>query len=313
MSRASDQNKVPGVSIDEALELFLAVTCPNGLPEGEAGERLKQLLRNKIAGDRPQWAAASEATETAAQAGAENEPTDDAAGQSYSQLKAAIAEQAQGDDIPEDPGERYFYQRHKEARENRERLKQASREEENKQKLLQQLKEKKEKIDESTLGQALKIRMLLENKLQQKMGAGSDNRVVGFSEKIAAKPKKNVQLDKPRFTQATGTKKQSLAFKNAPARARGEIKAEELQLNHAEADIKTPLKLSDMSRQQKIEYIRSYNQARKDNMVSRNTLLNPRRPKKPDDEGMLLTDNKAEEPDDMSMSMNKKIRRNSLA
>ncbi|MES1241368.1 MAG: hypothetical protein ABUT39_07100 [Acidobacteriota bacterium] len=50
---------IPAVPVDEALELFLALAFPNGLPEGIDRAALVEQMRTRIAGDRPEWAAAS--------------------------------------------------------------------------------------------------------------------------------------------------------------------------------------------------------------------------------------------------------------
>lgn len=50
---------VPAVPVDEALELFLALAFPDGLPEGIDRAALVEQMRARIAGDRPEWAAAS--------------------------------------------------------------------------------------------------------------------------------------------------------------------------------------------------------------------------------------------------------------
>ncbi len=52
-------DKAPDVSIDEALRLFLSIAYPQGLPEGADEEQLMNLLRDKVALDRPEWGRAS--------------------------------------------------------------------------------------------------------------------------------------------------------------------------------------------------------------------------------------------------------------
>jgi len=101
---------VPAVSVDEALELFLALTFPNGLPEGIDREGLVEQMRARIAGDRPQWAAAGQDAAPPAAA-------DPAA--SYSEVKAAAARKALEPDLPSDPQERYLEERRREAEEHR--------------------------------------------------------------------------------------------------------------------------------------------------------------------------------------------------
>ena len=117
----------PDVSIDEALNLFFALTYPKGPPEGIDREALLETLRAKIAADRPEWAATQE--ERSQRNGASPAPAAEPGAESYSQLKAKLGEQARREEIPEDSEERFFYHRHQEARENRERQRAEAREE----------------------------------------------------------------------------------------------------------------------------------------------------------------------------------------
>lgn len=149
--------KTPGVSIQEALDLFLAVTYPNGIPEGIDKEQLLRVLREKIAKDRPEWARAD----------AQNQSTPQPETQNYSRIKDEIVQQAQKEEIPEDPEERYFYMRRKEARENRLKKEAEAREKQIREDLSKRLTERKNEDDKETLDKALRIRQALEQRITQ--------------------------------------------------------------------------------------------------------------------------------------------------
>ncbi len=107
-----DRHKVPEISIDEALKLYISMAFPQGLPEGEEGEKILGAIRKKIVADRPEWAKASGLTGDEDQAG--DEP------RSYSEIKQKAVEESAREILPEDPEERYLYLRKKEALENSE-------------------------------------------------------------------------------------------------------------------------------------------------------------------------------------------------
>jgi hypothetical protein len=115
---SSHDGKVPEVSLDEALRLFLAIAYPQGLP-AEVEQELAAAVKARVAVDRPEWAQASAETQAGAPAAASSVPAApeaqaQAAGASYSQIKAHVAQVAQADEIPSDPEERYFYERKQE-------------------------------------------------------------------------------------------------------------------------------------------------------------------------------------------------------
>ncbi len=149
----------PNVSIDEALELFLALTNPNGLPEGPERDELLRTLRQKVASDRPDWAAASEQ--------APSSQSTQESPQAYAQVKAEITRQAGAEPVPEDPEERYFYERHREARQNRERHRVEERENRIREDLRRRLLAEKKEADPATVERTLRIREMLESRLQQ--------------------------------------------------------------------------------------------------------------------------------------------------
>jgi len=125
---------VPAVSVDEALELFLALTFPNGLPEGIDRVRLVEQMRARITGDRPEWAAASQAAPPPVPA-------------SYSEVKAAAVEKALQPDLPSDPQERYLEERRREANEHRAQRQEEARVEEARAELVRRLLARKREAD----------------------------------------------------------------------------------------------------------------------------------------------------------------------
>lgn len=129
---------VPAVSVDEALELFLALTFPNGFPEGVDRARLVEQMRAKVAGDRPEWAAASQAAAP---------PAPDVPAASYSEVKAAVAQKALQPDLPSDPQERYLEERRREADEHRAQRREEARVEEARAEILRRLLARKAEID----------------------------------------------------------------------------------------------------------------------------------------------------------------------
>ncbi len=139
MSDAPQSSRaVPAIPVDEALELFLALTFPNGLPEGVDRARLVEQMRARVAGDRPEWAAAS-------QAAAPPAPVAPAA--SYSEVKAAVAQKALQPDLPSDPQERYLEDRRREADEHRAQRREEARVEEARSEILRRLLARKAEID----------------------------------------------------------------------------------------------------------------------------------------------------------------------
>ncbi|MBC6400866.1 MAG: hypothetical protein GDA37_07640 [Ekhidna sp.] len=105
--KQKEHHKVPEISIDEALKLYLSVAFPQGLPEGEEGERILKAIKEKIASERPDWAKAS---------GWQNEADEEP--RNYAEVKQAAIEEAAKEDIPEDPEERCLHLRRQEALEN---------------------------------------------------------------------------------------------------------------------------------------------------------------------------------------------------
>lgn len=156
--------KTPDVSIDEALRLFLAVTYPNGLPDGVDSEKFMAVLRKKIAADRPAWAARGDdecnGNGDSGTAGVKPE------GKSYSEVKAEIVDQSRREQVPEDPEEKYFYERRKKARENRERRHAESREDTIRADLRRRLIAEKKEPDAGTLERVFRVRQALEDRVR---------------------------------------------------------------------------------------------------------------------------------------------------
>lgn len=125
---------VPEIPVDEALELFLALTFPNGFPEGVDRDQLIAQMRARIARDRPEWAAASNAVPPPPPA-------------SYSEVKAAAVEKAQQPDLPSDPQERYLEERRREADEHREQRQEEARIAEARAELVRRLLARKREAD----------------------------------------------------------------------------------------------------------------------------------------------------------------------
>lgn len=145
-----ESHKVPEISIDEALKLYLSMAFPQGLPEGEEGERIINTIKAKIASERPEWARAS---------GWQSEKDGDTS--SYSQLKQKVVEEASKEELPEDPEERYLHLRRKEAAENSELRREEKREEEEKSNFRKALIEKKSSDDEELKKRAALIKKVL--------------------------------------------------------------------------------------------------------------------------------------------------------
>jgi hypothetical protein len=139
---------VPAIPVDEALELFLALTFPHGLPEGVDRARLVEQMRAKVAGDRPEWAAASQAAAPPAPA---------APAASYSEVKAAAVEKALQPDLPSDPQERYLEERRREAGEHRAQHQEEARVEEARAELIRRLLARKREADARKREEPLQI------------------------------------------------------------------------------------------------------------------------------------------------------------
>lgn len=193
---------VPSVAVDEALELFLAAACPQGLPEGEERDRLLAALREKVAADRPDWAAASPAPEPSGDPAAEETPRPP-----YSQVKAEIAEQVREEAIPTDPEERLFYLRDKEAQAERERRKEEEQEEQAREALRQKALARNEGVDEATVERALAIRQVLEERMERLRPPAPDRSRQSLKPTVsgpALETAKRLSLDRSSFSDSLG-------------------------------------------------------------------------------------------------------------
>jgi hypothetical protein len=146
----------PTISIDDALQLFLQLVKPSGLEDGPEKVALLEHMRARVAADRPQWADASQPPPPPCQAQPE-----------YAQTKATIVAAAQADELPpSDPLERAMWEERRQARENAEQRRADAREAEARERLRQQAIVDKREVDDATLERALRIRSMIELKLQ---------------------------------------------------------------------------------------------------------------------------------------------------
>lgn len=273
---SKSKKSVPGVAIDEALELFLAAACPQGLPEGEERVRLLAALRKKVAADRPEWAAASPSPDSG------DEPAPEAAPPpGYSQVKAEIAEQAREEPIPTTPEERFFYLRDKEAQAERERRKEEEREEQAREGLRQKALARNEEVDEATMERALAIRQVLEERVRQLRVQPS-----------SSQPRPRLTPDSPGPLElarpATGGVHGLALAATGSEEAAGERGA---GLDHGSVEVGRPeargqeaaldvrdFDRDELDRDEKIESLRRFHQARRERLRSREEVLASRRP-----------------------------------
>jgi hypothetical protein len=290
MESKSNQ-KTPDISIDDALDLFLAVTYPNGIPEGVDKEQLMKALKQKIAKDRPEWAKAGGDSSRASQTGDSNP-------QSYSQVKEEITQKAQQEEIPEDPEERYLYERRKEARRNREQKKAEEKEDKIREDLRKRLTAQKKGTDDQTLEKALQIRQVLEQRVHQVL----QNQPPSTEEKpsnlnLSIQPA-NITI--PGFT----------SLKNLPTAAPMDNLAPGLPTWESRTGKEGAREflnsIKDLDPDEKVRSFREFNRARRSKLKSREELLSSRRPKRSgSDERMAMTmDRKENKEKDESLANN---------
>lgn len=154
--------KIPDISIEEALDLYLSIAFPQGLPEGSEGDKIREALKKKIIKDRPEWAKAS----------GEDNQQEHSETTNYSQIKQERIDQSRLEDIPEDPEEKYLYLRRKEAIENREKKQEEEHENQRKDKVRKTLIEQKQAEDESTIKRAALIKKVILGKVKERMIPG---------------------------------------------------------------------------------------------------------------------------------------------
>lgn len=290
MESKSNQ-KTPDISIDDALNLFLAVTYPNGIPEGVDKEQLMKALKQKIAKDRPQWAKAGGDSSRTSQTGDSNP-------QSYSQVKEEITQKAQQEEIPEDPEERYLYERRKEARRNREQKKAEEKEDKIREDLRKRLTAQKKGTDDQTLEKALQIRQVLEQRVRQALQNQSPSTEEKPSNLNLSIQPANIAL--PGFT----------SLKNPPAAASMDNLAPGLptwESKTGKEDAREFLNsIKDLDPDEKMRTFREFNRVRRSKLKSREELLSSRRPKRSgSDERMAMTmDRKENKEKDESLANN---------
>lgn len=270
MSHASE--KPPDLSIDEALRLYLAMSYPNGLPEGVDPEQFLEEMRQKVAAGRPEWAAADAAREPSPSTAAEPSTTETP----YSQLKAQIAEQARREQVPEDPEERYLYERAKEARRNREERQAEEREEQAREELRQRLLAKKKDADEATVERAMRLRRVLEERVQRILEARTRKTEPG---PLTTGAPERPALSGPAFEPAGGLDlagTEEVAPPTFSASPASEPPARPMDLTGESFE-----DLSRLEPEEKIEVLRQFNQERRNRLPLRREVLSPRRPKRP--------------------------------
>jgi hypothetical protein len=243
----TNQHQPPGISIDDALNLFLAVTYPNGIPEGVDKGQLMDTLRQKIAKDRPQWAKDGQT---------QNPP----ASQDYAKVKEQIVQRAQQEDIPGDPEERYLYERRKEAIQNRETKKEEEREHQIREDLRKRLIDHKNEEDKDTLEKALRIRKALEQRLCQSLQTQTQA-PPGKEDKS----KLNLGMQAPNVALTAQPISQPFTFEPQPGKEK-----------QAARDFFNQIK--DLSPEDKVRSFREFNLARRHNLKNRDELLSSRKP-----------------------------------
>jgi hypothetical protein len=154
----NNNHNVPGVSIDEALELYFSIAL-NGVKDEDAKAKLLAALREKVAKDRPEWAQSY---------ANENNPAAESATR-YSEIKAQIVEKANAEEIPQDPEEKYLYLRRKEARENALRKKELEEAQLKEEALREALIQQKQTQEDEVLQRAALIKKIILEKAKQKM------------------------------------------------------------------------------------------------------------------------------------------------
>lgn len=267
------KNKSPDVSIDEALEMFLTLTYPGGVPEEVDKEQLLNMLRDKIAEDRPDWAEKSEASKPA------QKPVMD--GENYSKIKQAIIEQSNRPEIPEDPEERYLYERKQEALANLNKKLIQEREEAKRQELLRRLNEQNRERN-------------LESREKDSLGNIPQ---FGFEPKEGSLLPR--QFTVPQFSgedQSSGLKLEEnenlkIGFDDQEAGLSGDEADRQVEMFKA---------IEKLDRQDRINAMRAFNDSRRKMIGTKKSVLKPRDSftDKGDDRFSMDTDNTPTEKDD---------------
>ena len=246
------KEKSPDVSIDEALEMFLALTYPQGVPDDVDKEKLFALLRSKISQDRPDWAEKSEAAKPA--------PKTVTEGENYSKIKQAIIDQSNQPEIPQDPEERYLYERKQEALANLERKKEEEQEAADQAALRQKLIEQnKEHQDKELLNKAQQVKL----ELQKRLNLSGALSAPGFSDEggSSALDELNtapLQLDDDQL---------DVDFDNDSGELSGAPKNRELEMYKS---------IAKLDRDDRIKAMRAFNDSRRKMIGDKKSVLKPR-------------------------------------
>ncbi|WP_421765352.1 hypothetical protein [Ekhidna sp.] len=259
----NDSNKVPEISIDEALQLYLSMAFPQGLPEGEEGEVILKTIKEKIASERPEWAKAS---------GWQNDQEEDAS--SYSQIKQQAVEDASKEELPEDPEERYLHLRREEARENSEQKREEKLEEEEKSSQRKALIDKKSSDDEALLKRAALIKKVLLERAKQRLAPDFSDHKVTASSKPSLAPHDSsinhqvVNLNKP-AAPTMAVEPEIFLTKDSKAFSTNDIPKPNRKPDAKEwfKDFKT------LSVDDRMESIKAYNQKKREMLESKHDLM----------------------------------------
>lgn len=312
------QKKVPDISIEDALELFLSLAKP--MPNGEGKQALVSQLKDQIAKDRPEWAQAdnNQVSDTG-QAGVvdrstapgksrrlepENQSnttkhTKNCSERDYTSVKQSHINAAQQEEVPSDPEERFFYNREKEAEANLRKRREDEEYLAEKEKLQRKcLTPHPEEYDKGLVERALKIKQLILARMQNTLEHISlENGTTGIThdprdhritleKNITDKPdsvkRTKLQHEKPDRETAKGIP--PLVHKPENKKNNKQI-SKPLTVNPGSSPPKPSLPIhKDESIQLKIEALRQFNEARKNNLKSKKQLLWPRKPLNPETE-----------------------------
>jgi len=189
-----NNSETPSVSIEEALQLYLAAALPQGMPDDIDPELLLSRLKAYIAKDRPDWDQKFLK---------EADLTPQSIQTSYSKIKDAIVQQALKDDIPTDPEELYLYERRKEARANRLAKIEEAKASEKQVALVQNILQQKKERDEDKKAQQIaflqnelkkQLALVLQKSPNKRHQLSHDNQTIS-TEETTEKPASNLSLE----------------------------------------------------------------------------------------------------------------------
>lgn len=256
-------NETPEVSIDEALELFIAITYPQGIPEDVDRDELFRTLKAKIAQDRPEWAAKNNDTN--------KKTAPPSATGNYSEIKEAIIAKSNEPEVPEDPEERYLYERKQKALKNLAAKKSEEKENAHREALRKKIIEKNRSkiVDEDFLNKTLQIKL----ELQKKLASIQKEPALHTEEK---------KIDKPEFSEAQN-KASEVSFSDNDIKPSTSLISEfsnELPfddgLNNKENSIGFIKDIEKLDRSERIKAMQEFNKARRTSMKTKEAVLRPR-------------------------------------